>query len=220
LRERSASGRSFTSNPTTTIWSRAKRIRPSRYTNYGKRLIPATLAPYINLGAIYDNLGQHEKAVHEGLEALRLERQQRIGLLQSRNAYINLNQFDKADEILNEAKAHKSGECRSSPAFAINWRLRATTRKRWSARFGSMGGPGIEGWLRALQADTEAYHGRLANAREYTRRAIASARHDGDEETALDLCVIGALREAEFGNRQLAKSRSRDDLRMIPDNKC
>jgi tetratricopeptide (TPR) repeat protein len=57
-----------------------------------------------------------------------------------------------------------------------------------------------------LQADTEAYYGRLANAREYTRRAIASARHDRDEEIASSYAIIGALREAEFGNHSLAKT--------------
>jgi tetratricopeptide (TPR) repeat protein len=47
----------------------------------------------------------------------------------------------------------------------------------------------------------------VAKAREYTRRAIASARRDGDEEAALGYAVVGALREAEFGNLQLAKKQ-------------
>jgi tetratricopeptide (TPR) repeat protein len=36
---------------------------------------------------------------------------------------------------------------------------------------------------------------------------MASARHDGDEETALSYAVVGALREAEFGNRHLAREQ-------------
>ena len=72
----------------------------------------------------------------------------------------------------------------------------------------AVGSPGIESWLLALQGDTEAYYGRLTSAREYTLRAIASARHDGDEETALSYEVVGALREAEFGERQLAKRQA------------
>ena len=71
----------------------------------------------------------------------------------------------------------------------------------------AVGKSGIEGWLLALQSDTEAYHGRLANAREYTQRAVASARHDDDEEAAGAYAAVGALREAEFGNRQLARKQ-------------
>ena len=70
------------------------------------------------------------------------------------------------------------------------------------------GEPVIEGWLLALQADTEAYHGRFFKAREYTRRAVASTRHDGDEETALMYVLTEALREAEVGNWQLAKKHA------------
>jgi hypothetical protein len=57
----------------------------------------------------------------------------------------------------------------------------------------------------ALQADTEAYYGHLAKAREFTRRASESARRNGDLESAIGYEVIGALREADFGNLQRAR---------------
>jgi len=51
---------------------------------------------------------------------------------------------------------------------------------------------------------TEAFHGRLGEAREFSRRAIELAQHAGNRETAALWQMNGALREAEFGNWQVA----------------
>jgi pentatricopeptide repeat protein len=168
---------------------------------------PRDLAPYINLGAIYSNLGQHDKSLHEELESLHFGIGNGDIYATLVNAYINLDEFDKAEETLNEAKARKV-ENTVFPGLRYQLAFVQGNQKEMQRQIAAtVGEPGIESWLLALQSDTEAYNGALANAREYTRRAIASARHDGSEETALAYEVIGALREAEFGNRQLAKNQ-------------
>ena len=53
------------------------------------------------------------------------------------------------------------------------------------------------------QADTYAYHGRLVQARDYSRRAVESAVLGGSKETAALWRVTAGLREAEFGNKKL-----------------
>jgi tetratricopeptide (TPR) repeat protein len=173
-----------------------------------RKTYPRDIDSYINLGAIYADLGQHEKGLREETEAFQLNSHN--GLICSNLAatYMNLNQFDQADEILKDANARKL----ESPLFQGLRYLMAFSRgdhaemeRQFAA---SVGEPGVEGWLLALQSDTEAYHGRLANAREYTRRAIAFAHNESDDETALDYAVAGALREAEFGNLQLAKAQA------------
>jgi hypothetical protein len=68
----------------------------------------------------------------------------------------------------------------------------------------AMGKPGIEEFLLASQADTEAWHGKFKNSRELTRRAMDSAQHDEAKETAAGYQVVGALREVETGNWQQA----------------
>ena len=127
---------------------------------------------------------------------------------QSRQRLHQSKPVRQSDEVLSEAEARKVENAffpgiRYQLAFARN--NQAEMERQVAAAAGE---PGIEGWLFALQADTEAYHGRFVNAREYTRRAVASARHDGDEETALSYAAVGALREAEFGNWQLAKKQA------------
>jgi hypothetical protein len=70
---------------------------------------------------------------------------------------------------------------------------------------GAAGKPGSEDVVLGQQSDTEAYHGRFVKAREFTQRAIDSARHNGDLETAAFYQVESALREAAVGNSELAR---------------
>ena len=169
---------------------------------------PRDLGPYVNLGTLYSALGQHEKALPEELDALSIGGNNVWSYISLVSAYINLDQFDKASEVLREAEAHKLENAyfpgiRYQLAFARNDE-KEMERQAAAAAVEQ----GTEGWIFALQGDTEAYHGRLANAREYTRRAVASARHNGDEDTALSYAAVEALREAEVGNRQLAQKQA------------
>jgi tetratricopeptide (TPR) repeat protein len=173
-----------------------------------RKIYPFDTDPYINLAALYDNMGQHEEAIREETDALRLGANNGTVYANLANSYINLNQFDKADEILHEAEKRKVESrlfqgLRYQLAFARN--NQAEMERQVAAATGE---PVVESWLLALQADTEAYYGRLSTARKYTQRAVTSARHDGDEDTVLMYVMIGALREAEVGNRQLAKKQA------------
>src|SRR5215469_12975486 len=65
----------------------------------------------------------------------------------------------------------------------------------------------VENEMLGHQADTEAYHGRLAKARALSHRVIASAASASDEQAAAGYEVIVALREAVFGNAAEAHNR-------------
>ncbi|MGB9492465.1 MAG: protein kinase [Terriglobales bacterium] len=169
-----------------------------------QQIYPRDDTPYVNLGALYVNLGEHDLAIREGLDALSLGMTSGAIYLGLANAYMNSNQFDKAGEVLTQAEAHKIAAAPLSGArYALAFLLHNQEDMERQVA-GAMGRPGIESWLFALQADSEAYQGHLSKAQELTRRAVESARHDGDEETALTYAAIGALREAEFGNRSEA----------------
>jgi hypothetical protein len=51
-------------------------------------------------------------------------------------------------------------------------------------------------------ADTEAWYGRLGRARELTREAAESAKHDDANEVAANYLALEVLREAAAGNRR------------------
>jgi len=59
---------------------------------------------------------------------------------------------------------------------------------------------------------TAAYHGQLARARDWNKRAAASARHEGTNDLAASYVVVLALTEALEGNSQEAKA----DLKLLP----
>jgi hypothetical protein len=84
------------------------------------------------------------------------------------------------------------------------------------------GKPGTEDLLLSFQSDTKAYHGQLAKARDFSRRAVDAAVRSDSKETAGLWQVIAALREAEFGNLAAAKQGVATALALSPgrDVKC
>ena len=78
--------------------------------------------------------------------------------------------------------------------------------------------PDVENFGFALAADTEAYRGHLARAREYTARSVSSAiRADSRENGAIWL-ENAALREAAFGNFDVAALDAAKGLKLAPDS--
>jgi hypothetical protein len=66
----------------------------------------------------------------------------------------------------------------------------------------------IESILLAAEADTAAYSGYLAKAREFSQRAVFTAERVDEKESAGYLEAIAALRESLFGNTSEAKQRA------------
>jgi len=77
------------------------------------------------------------------------------------------------------------------------------------------GRSGEEDWLLMMQANTEAYHGQLARAREFSRRAADSARHADALETAAVWQSVEALQEAEVGNATAARQSASSALALV-----
>jgi tetratricopeptide (TPR) repeat protein len=80
----------------------------------------------------------------------------------------------------------------------------------------AMGKPQFEDILLTMRSDIEAYYGRLAKAREFSRRAEESARTNGSKETAALWQAYAALHEAEVGNAALASEQAKAALNVSP----
>jgi tetratricopeptide (TPR) repeat protein len=145
-------------------------------------------------------IGRHEQALDEHAQALRLDPTNGMIWADLANAYANAGQIELVQTTLQDAQAHKV----TSPTFlGLRYEmafLRGDQNGVDRELSASLGQPGIEGWMLSLQACTEAYLGRLSRAREFTRRAVESARRYGDEDSASGYMVTEALWEAEFGN--------------------
>lgn len=169
-------------------------------------IYPRDPAPYANLGVAYAYLGRHQESVHEALQALNLEPTAGILYANLASEYCSLRQLNDCERMINEAHAHNVNH----PVFiGLLYQLaflRGDEDEMHRQLESAQGHPWVEGWLLAMQADTAAYRGRVEEAREYSARAVRSARKYDGEDTTKGYLAVAALREAEFGNRQQARS--------------
>jgi eukaryotic-like serine/threonine-protein kinase len=182
---------------------------------------PNDSVPHGNLGANYSALGQYDQALPELQLALKLDPNAVVGYQNLFLVDAALGHMDDAKNILDVASEHKldSGNLRLMRyflAFLQNDAAGMAQHLAWAA-----GKPGDEDVLLAAQSDTEGFYGRLSAARDFSRRAVDSARRADSKETAAFWQVSGALREAEFGNSVQARHDADAALALNPgrDNK-
>ena len=165
---------------------------------------PRDSRPIRELGFLAAQLGEHQKALQQALEAFRKGPRTDIYHVNLAIAFLNLNRFRDAGIILEEAQRRGFGsEFLLASAYQAAF-LRSDTPGMMKMLAASLGKPGAEDLLLALQADTEAWHGRLRSARETTRRAVDSALRREAPETAATYLAVSALRELESGSARQA----------------
>jgi|HubBroStandDraft_1064217.scaffolds.fasta_scaffold01469_3 serine/threonine protein kinase/tetratricopeptide (TPR) repeat protein len=176
---------------------------------------PQDSVPPGNLGVIYSELGQFDKALTVTQEGQRLG----LGAISYSNLvgiYLALNRLDDAQKTIAEAQSHNLVSdfmhlTIYQLAFLKNDVAEMERQVTWAA-----GKPGNEDILLSFQSDTEACYGRLGRARDFSRRAVDAAVRNNSKETAAIWQVNAALREAEFGNLATAKQDAAAALALSP----
>jgi len=177
---------------------------------------PRDFVPHGNLGTFYSNIGQYDKAIAEYQEGLRLAPDHVTDYSNLGATYFNVNRLDDAKATLDQALGRKldSGALRQQIyllAFLRGDAGQMEQQVAWGA-----GKPGDEDPLLSMQSDTEAYHGQLNKARDFSRRAVDSAVRADSKEAAASWQVNTALREAELGNAALARQGVTAALALSP----
>jgi tetratricopeptide (TPR) repeat protein len=181
-----------------------------------RQIYPRYPMAYGNLAVIYDDLGNYEKALEGAGVALRLEPNQVMNYSNLAAQYVNLNRLDEAEAVYKQAEERK---IQAEPLLANRYVLaflRGDTAQMTQIAAAAMGAPGTEDVLLAYQADTEAWYGKLKDARELTRRAMESAEHNDARETAGAYLAAAALREVESGNLGLARIDANAAIKLGP----
>ncbi|HEV3254419.1 MAG TPA: adenylate/guanylate cyclase domain-containing protein [Candidatus Acidoferrales bacterium] len=175
---------------------------------------PRDVVPPNNLASIYGEFGQYDKCLTAIRESLRLDSANAESHASLVNAFLFLNRLTDARATAEEAQKNNF----DSPflhsylyqvAFLQNDAAGMARQVAWSA-----GKPQVEAMLVYFESDTAAYSGRLAKARELSRRAVASAVRAEDQETAAAYESDAALREALFGNAAEARQRATASLTL------
>jgi tetratricopeptide (TPR) repeat protein len=175
---------------------------------------PQDAVPYGNLGFIEICTGDYDQAIKDTQESLRLSPDSSInyGNLVGMNAAAN--RFDEAKSMYKEAVARKAESSALHAnmyglAFLEGDQAEMDRQVAWAA-----GKAGAEDWLLSLASDTEAYYGRNGKALELSRRAVDSAKHNDQKETAAQWQMEVALREAELGNSAEARQQMKAALAL------
>jgi tetratricopeptide (TPR) repeat protein len=162
---------------------------------------------------VYQSLGQYEKALDDFRAAQRLTPNDALDYANLLTVLVNLNRAKDARAVVEETTAKKL----DSPgirlalyqlAFLENDEAGMNEIAAWAADR-----PGDDSVLLYYQADTAAYRGQLAKARELSKQAVAAARRAGRDERAAGCEAAAALREGLFGNGAEAKKYAASALK-------
>jgi serine/threonine protein kinase/tetratricopeptide (TPR) repeat protein len=163
-----------------------------------KNIYPHDPVPYGGLGIVNMEMGRHEESAAAFREFLKLRPNDSSAYVDLAEACLNLNRTNDAWDLQEQAQEKN---IHSMGLIQVNYMLEFVDGNAGGMQdrlMSAMGKPGLEEVMLALQADTEAYYGHLSKARDFTRRAMESAHHLGDDDGADGYAVVGALREADF----------------------
>jgi serine/threonine protein kinase/Flp pilus assembly protein TadD len=180
-----------------------------------KQSYPRDYVPYGNLANNHMWLGRWERALSESQAVLRLEPNSVSMLYNLAISYLALNRTGEANAAIEQARARKldGAPVRLAmycTAFARNDETAMQQQLAWAG-----GRLGDEDMLLAMQSNTEAYHGKLGRAREFSHRAVESALRADAKETAALWQVNAALWDAEFGNAASARQSALAALALM-----
>jgi eukaryotic-like serine/threonine-protein kinase len=172
---------------------------------------PHDATPPSNLGYLFGQLGEHDKALAAYQETLKLD----PGGLDYANlvlSYLSVNRPDEAKVTAQEAQAHNLDSPRLHfSLYLIDFLQHDQTGMEREAT-ALMGKPGWEDGVLTAESDTAAYSGQFAKARALTRRAVDSAQRADEKETAASYEAGAAIREVLVGNMGAAKKQAQAAL--------
>jgi serine/threonine protein kinase/Tfp pilus assembly protein PilF len=183
-----------------------------------KQTYPRDLNPYVNAGLNDTSLGRLEAALENDLKGFEITKATQTIYENLVYDYVSLDRLDEAQAILREAHEHSLDSSLTPNAYQLAF-LRDDESEMRRCLAVTEGKRGEEDVLLAAQADTEAFHGRLSRAREFSAKAVASANDTGARGAAATWQMTAALREAEFGNNAQAKQQVRSALDLGSDRR-
>ena len=160
---------------------------------------PRSSSPHINLGYVYTQMGQNEKALAETLRGISLGPNGE-GYSDVMSNYIALGRLKEAKATFIEAESRDMNmPLNNNNLYQVAFLEHDQNAMEREAAW-AMGKPEIENAMLYFQSCTDAYYGKLKKARELSREAADSAISAGQKETAAGYRADASLREALFGN--------------------
>jgi tetratricopeptide (TPR) repeat protein len=178
------------------------------------QIYPRDDIPHVILSGLYLVVAQYDRSLADAREALRINPSSGNNYENLGFSYFFLDRLEEAQHTIDEAWAKKLDTpflhlLEYNLAFLNNDSGAMEQQTAWAA-----GKRGIEDVFLSSQADTAAYTGQLRKADELSRRAVSSAQHAGEKETAEAYETAAALRKALFGYPADARERASAVLKL------
>ena len=174
------------------------------------------IAP-LNLADAYLRVGQYEQCAAASRRAIRIDPNDSVSYSNLATCLVNLDRIEEARKVVDEAVSRKIDNFwirlfLYNGAFFQGDEPEMRRQVAWAADR-----PGEEEAIfLSLQADTEAFHGRLRKAHEYSHRAVDSELRADSKEGASSHQAYAALWQAEFGNIVQARKDAASALALSP----
>jgi len=182
-----------------------------------QQAFPSDPTTYVDLGVLYSLAGRQQQSLEQEMEALRRVPYDGAVYLNLATAQILLGKVDDAEATIKLAAARNVHR----PVFSLLQYqlafLKAQPEEMERQYQIALSQRQTEAWALAYRADTEAYYGRLANSRRFSRQAIDTARLQEERESVANYQAIEALHDAEFGQFPAARKEAGLALHAGPD---
>ncbi|MFY9645590.1 MAG: tetratricopeptide repeat protein, partial [Terriglobales bacterium] len=171
---------------------------------------------YGNLGGVYSEQGQYEKALEVTRQAVRLSPDTVSWHENIANFLLSTQRFEQARQVLHETQARNLDDyvvhnALYGLAFLDADSAAMAEQQRWYASKAEYENFGL-----ALESDTEAYAGHLRKARDLTKRAVASAIRADSKENGAIWQANAAVEQAAYGNASEARQSAAEALKLAP----
>ena len=128
--------------------------------------------------------------------------------------YVNLGRLKDAESVLRQGRAKKMEQSLLPNFYQLAFL--ENDDQQMQKDMEQAEGSELEDLILSMQSDTEAYYGRLREAREFSKQAIAAALRAERKEEAAGWAATAALREAEIGNPALVRKQAAAALALAP----
>ena len=180
---------------------------------------PSMSSPYVDLAEVRTEEGDYAAALKLFQQAVRLEPNAGVTHGGLGLSLMELGRRQEAREAFEQALSRQlDDDTLHAGLYALAFldgdlRHMAAQAKWYDRR------PELQHEILSLEADTQAYGGHLASARQLTRQAVDAAVRAGNPEAAALWRVDAALREAAFGNALEARRETAVALKLAPDSR-
>jgi tetratricopeptide (TPR) repeat protein/DNA-binding winged helix-turn-helix (wHTH) protein len=176
-----------------------------------KEIYPRDILPRENLVLSYALIGQYEKALTNGSEAMRLNPKDRITYMNDADAYEMLDRYDETKAIAEQASAQNLDSMDVHVTLYDIAFIRGDAAGMQREIAWAVGKP--DGWyLLSFAAQAEYALGRTQRARETFRRAASLLESEGLKEAAAKARAMQTISEAALGNIQEARQKATEAL--------